>query len=238
MHSSQKIHRFGLCALLLLAGAAAGQAAEILWKQKNMPWTDTAGIKGARQAPLWTEGTLHRLPINLVLPGTAGAQPTRIFVQLGAISVEIAGKAVGEYGPGSFMSVPAGAKYALTTTAAGECTFLLLSAAGPAGGEVLWRTKNMPWADAAGIKGARQASLWAEGTLHRLPINQVLAGAAGSQPTRIFVQLGAISVEITGKAAGEYGPGSFVSVPAAAKYALTTTAAGECTFLLLQPAAP
>jgi hypothetical protein len=125
MHSLQKIRRLAFGAILLLAGAMASPAAEILWKARNIVWTDTAGIKGARNAPLWSEGTLHRLPINMVLPGEARPQTTRIVVMLGAISVEIAGQPSGEFGPGSFVSIPAGVKYALTATAAGECTFLL-----------------------------------------------------------------------------------------------------------------
>jgi hypothetical protein len=218
-------------AILLLAGVMSGPAAEILWKARNIAWTDTAGIKGAKNAPLWSEGTLHRLPINLVLPGEARPQGARILVMLGAISVEVAGKPAGEFGPGSFVSIPSGAKYALTTTAAGECTFLLQQA-DSAAAEVLWKARNIAWADTAGIKGAKNAPLWSEGTLHRLPINLVLPGEARPQATRVLVMLGAISVEIAGKSSGEFGPGSFVSIPAGAKYALTTTAAGECTFLL------
>ena len=125
MQALQRICWLALCAVLLLTGVAAGQAAETLWKAKNISWADTAGIKEAKHAPLWSDGTLHRLPINLILPGEARPQTTRILVMLGAISVEIAGQPFGEFGPGSFVSIPPGAKYALTATAAGECTFLL-----------------------------------------------------------------------------------------------------------------
>lgn len=125
MHSLKNSCRFGLGVALMLAGMPASQAAEVLWKARNIAWSDTAGIKGAKNAALWSEGALHRLPINMVLPGEARPQTTRIVVMLGAISVEIAGQPSGEFGPGSFVSIPAGAKYTLTATAAGECTFLL-----------------------------------------------------------------------------------------------------------------
>ncbi len=232
MYSLQKTRWLALCAALLLAGVAAGQAAEILWKAKNIPWADTAGIKGAKNAPLWSEGTLHRLPINMVMLGEARPQTTRVLVMLGAISVEIAGQPAGEFGPGSFVSIPPGAKYALTATAAGECTFLLQPGGPAAEREILRKAKNISWVETAGIKNAKNAALWAEGTLHRLPINMVLPGEARPQATRVLVMLGAISVEIAGQPVGEFGPGSFVSIPPGAKHALTATAAGECTFLL------
>jgi quercetin dioxygenase-like cupin family protein len=232
MHSLNYTRRLALCAVLSLAATAIGQAAETLWKAKNIPWADTPEIKGAKNARLWDQGALHRLPINMVLTGAAQPQATQILVTLGAISVEIAGKPSGEFGPGSFVSIPSGAKYALTATAAGECTFLLQNNSEGGDREVLSRAKNISWADTPSVKGAKNAQLWNGAALHRLPINMVLPGEAGSQGARLLVTLGAISVEIAGRPSGEFGPGSFISIPAGAKYALTATAAGECTFLL------
>jgi glyoxylate utilization-related uncharacterized protein len=151
---------------------------------------------------------------------------------LGAISVEVAGKPAGEFGPGSFVSIPSGAKYALTTTAAGECTFLLQQA-DSAAAEVLWKARKHRLGGHGRDQGGQERS--AVERRHLAPTADQL-GAARRSPARrprgVLVMLGAISVEIAGKSSGEFGPGSFVSIPAGAKYALTTTAAGECTFLL------
>lgn len=246
--------RWSAAAILALGTLRAFAADEAtLWRPKNIAWADTAAIKGAKHAPLWgsvggaAEGTLHRLPINLVLARAAQPQATRIVVLSGAIGVEIDGREAGDFGPGSYLAIPPGAKHTLTTSAAGECTFLLQTAAaaesGSAGAATLWRPKNFAWADTAAIKGAKHAPLWGDaagaeqGALHRLPINLVLAREARPQATRIVVLSGAIGVEIDGREVGDFGPGSFIAIPAGAKHALTTSAAGECMFLLQQSGA-
>lgn len=249
MFTFQSTLRWSAAAILAL-GMLRASAADlaILWRPKNIAWADTAAIKGAKHAPLWggaggaEEGTLHRLPINLVLARAAQPQATRIVVLSGAIGVEIDGRESGDFGPGSFIAIPAGAKHALTTSAAGECTFLLQTAVSAetaaTGNAKLWRPKNLTWAETVGIKSAKHAPLWgdataaAEGALHRLPINLVLTREGRPQVTRIVVLSGAIGVEIDGRESGDFGPGSYIAIPAGAKHALTTSAAGECMFLL------
>ena len=108
--------------LTVFAAAATVWGAAITWKSRDLKWTDSATIKGAKQCELGEGGVFHRLPINQVLAGTGAA---RLVVLFGSVSVEIAGRPVGEYGPGAYVSVPAGSKYNFTATAAGECTFLL-----------------------------------------------------------------------------------------------------------------
>jgi len=213
-----------------LALAAVAWGAPVALKSRDLKWTEHPAIKGAKQCELGEGGVFHRMPINQVLAGTGAA---RVVVLRGSISVEIAGQPVGEYGPGAYVSVPAGSKYTCTATAAGECTFLLqpVPAATP-DQAVTWRARDLKWTDHPTIKGAKQSALGEGGVFHRLPINQVLAGHHPARGTRAVVLLGSISVEIAGQPVGEYGPGAYVSVPAGSKYTLTATAAGECTFLL------
>lgn len=94
------------------------------------------------------------------------------------------------------------------------------------------KARELKWADNAAVKGARFAALEEGKGFHRLPINQVLAGGDAARGVEAVVLLGSISVEIDGRLAGEYGPGSYVAVPAGSKYTFTATAAGECTFFL------
>lgn len=217
-------------ALLLLALAPAVWAGPVAFKSRDLVWKDTPAIKGAKQSEVGEGVVFHRLPINQVL---AGAGAVRIMVLFGSVSVEIGGQAVGEYGPGSGVQVPAGSKYTLTATAAGECTFLLQPVeAPPVDQAVTWRARDLKWTDHTAIKGAKLAALGEVGTFHRLPINQVLSGHDVARSVRVLVQWGSISAEFDGQTAGEFGPGSYLSLPAGTKYMLTATAAGECTFLL------
>jgi quercetin dioxygenase-like cupin family protein len=153
----------------------------------------------------------------------------------------LAPRSAGEFGPGSFLTIPAGVKHAITATAAGECTLAVLespAASAPAAGQ---RARDLRWADFPAVKGGREAELWTaagRGALLRLPINLPLAREAQATDTRLIVLTGAIGVEIAGREHGEFGPGAFVSIPRGGKHALTATAAGECTFLLVQDAAP
>lgn len=217
-------------ALAVLAVAATAWGGEITWKSRDLKWSDNAAIKGAKQCELGEGGVFHRLPINQVLAGTGAA---RLVVLFGSVSVEIAGRPVGEYGPGAYVQVPSGSKYTLTATAAGECTFLLQHVADSGTDQVVtWRARDLKWTDNTAIKGAKMCALGEGGAFHRLPINQVLTGQNPSRGTRVVVLTGSISVEIAGQSVGEYGPGAYVSVPAGGKYNFTVTAAGECTFLL------
>ena len=108
--------------LAVFAAATTAWGAAITWKSRDLKWADNTAIKGAKQCDLGEGGAFHRLPINQLL---AGAGAARVVVLRGSISVEIAGQPVGEYGPGAYVTVPAGSKYTFTATAAGECTFLL-----------------------------------------------------------------------------------------------------------------
>lgn len=221
--------RLGAPLLALVLAAPAG-AAPVTLKSRDLKWTDNAAIKGAKLCAVGEGGVFHRLPINQVLGGSGAA---RAVVLLGSISVEIAGRPAGEYGPGSYVHVPAGSKYTFTATAAGECTFLLQHVADSTTDQaVTWKARDLRWTDNTAVKGAKLAALGEGGAFHRLPINQVVAGQNPAGGTRVAVLLGSISVEIDGRPAGEFGPGSYVFVPAGDKYTLTATAAGECTFLL------
>jgi quercetin dioxygenase-like cupin family protein len=226
-----RVVRHASVLVVLLGAGTLAPADEVLWRARNIPWSENTAIKGARTATLWNEGALHRVPINMVLASGTQSRGAHIFVLLGAISVEIAGEPAGEYGPGSFVSIPASTRYQLTTTAAGECTFLLQPARNAAG-RVLTRARDISWRDTPDIKGAKHAEAWPGAIAHRLPINMVLASKGKPEPARIVVWRGAVSLEIAGKPSGEFGPGSFISVPANTAYQLTATAAGECTFLL------
>lgn len=223
--------RLGATLLALVLAAPAGAApVTVTVKSRDLKWTDNAAIKGAKLCAVGEGGVFHRLPINQVLGGSGAA---RAVVLLGSISVEIAGRPAGEYGPGSYVHVPAGSKYTFTATAAGECTFLLQHFADSTTDEaVTWKARDLKWTENTAAKGAKIAALGEGGAFHRLPINQVVAGQNPARGTRVAVLFGSISVEIDGRPAGEFGPGSYVFVPAGAKYMLTATAAGECTFLL------
>jgi hypothetical protein len=209
-------------------------------RARDLVWSDEAAVKGAKRSVLWENGTqggmgaLHRVPINQVTAGSGGPGGVRVFILLGALSVELDGAAAGEFGPGSPVVVRPESRYAFTTTAAGECTFLLVRG-GPADAGDSMRARDLRWQDLPEPKGAKQASAWggpAGARLYRLPINTIIAGKAEGSERHGVVHRGAISVEIDGRAAGEFGPGSYVRVPAGAKFAFTATAAGECTFLL------
>ena len=237
------------CALAAAASLAAAESGPSLLRARSLNWSDTAGAKGARHAPIWGEAAagnqavLQRLPINTVIASDARPHDLRVLVLRGAISVEIAGREAGEFGPGSYLSVPRGTKHAFTTSAAGECTFLLqLAGTGGATEPVLLRARQIAWADTTGIKGAKHSVLAGfppadKGVLHRLPINLPYTLEAAAEETRIVVQRGAIGVEIDGKEHGEFGPGSALFVPRGAKLVLTATAAGECSFFLQRAAA-
>jgi quercetin dioxygenase-like cupin family protein len=239
-------------AFVLALSLPAGAAEPALRRARDLKWADFPAVKGASRAPLTTgaatdgEGALYRLPINLPLTREAIPTGSRVLVLRGAIGVEVGGRELGEFGPGSFVAIPAGAKHVLTASAAGECTFALLpapAAGGAAAATVASRARDLRWADFAAVKGAREAVLWdgtsaaGRGALLRLPINLPLTREAQPGTARLIVLTGAISVEIAGRECGEFGPGSFVAVPAAQKHVLTASAAGECTFLLAQDGA-
>lgn len=218
------------CALgLALAPAHATTRA------RDLAWVDDASIKGAKRSVLWEAqsgaGILHRVPINQVTAGTSGASEVRAFVLFGAVSVEVDGTTSGEFGPGSVVIVGPEKRYAFTTTAAGECTFLLVRGE-PTGGGGSTRARDLRWTELPEPKGAKQSPAWGGGAFYRLPINTVLGGPPSGSDRHAVVHWGAISVEIDGRSAGEFGPGSHVRVPAGARFAFTATAAGECTFLL------
>lgn len=220
--------------LALLVFVAPLWSAAVTWKARELKWADNATIKGAKLAAVGHGGTFHRLPINQVLAGGDAAQDARVVVLLGSISVEIDGKALGEYGPGAYVAVPARGKYTFTATAAGECTFFVQHAPPSGSAGVTWKARELKWTDSAAIKGAKLATVGDGGAFHRLLINQVLAGGDAARDALVVVLLGSISAEIEGEIAGEYGPGAYVAVPAGSEYTLTATAAGECTFLLQQ----
>jgi quercetin dioxygenase-like cupin family protein len=239
-------------AFALALALPAGAAEPALRRARDMKWADFPAVKGASRAPLTTgaatasEGALYRLPINLPWTRDAMAAGSRVLVLSGAVGVEVGGREFGEFGPGSYLAIPGGTKHVLTATAAGECTFAVLpapAAAGAAAATVASRARDVRWADFAAVKGGREAVLWGggeavgRGALLRLPINLPLARDAQPGMARLIVLTGAISVEIAGRECGEFGPGSFVAIPAAQKHVLTATAAGECTFLLAQEGA-
>jgi quercetin dioxygenase-like cupin family protein len=224
----------------------AGAAEPALRRARDIKWTDFPAVKGASRAPLTTgaatdgEGALYRLPINLPLTREAIPTGSRVLVLRGAVGVEVGGREFGEFGPGSYLAIPGGTKHVLTATAAGECTFAVLPAPAAGGAVNASRARDIRWADFAAVKGAREAVLWdgaGRGALLRLPINLPLTRDAQPGTARLIVLTGAISVEIAGRDCGEFGPGSFVAIPAAQKHVLTATAAGECTFLLAQDGA-
>jgi len=228
-------------ALTLVVTAMPAATETIAWKARDITWEVLPPLNNAYTAALWNDasgqGAIHRLPINQPLNGETGEVGLRVVIILGGLSVEAHGDLVGEYGPGSFVSIPLGTRYALTATAAGECTFLLMHSATTAAETVAQKARSIAWEALPPIKDAYTTALWkdavGQGAIHRLPINQPLSGGTGAAGLRAVIMLGALSVDVDGELVGEYGPGSFVSIPHGARFALTATAAGECTFLIL-----
>lgn len=229
------------CAALagLLAATLAASTVDAR-KARELNWRPLPSIKGGFVAPLWENhlgsGALHRLAINQPFKPESNADALRVLVLFGGLGVEIDQRILGEFGPGSSVTIPAGSACALTATAAGECTFLLIRSPGARVEAAGKKGRDHSWQPLAAIKGAFSATLWSgtesSGALHRLAINQPHQSTARGDGARLVVLLGAITVAVDQRILGEFGPGSFVSIPGGARYSTTATAAGECTYLV------
>jgi len=111
------------------SGAVAGEA-PTLWSAAEVRWGDLPGVPGARQALLWGDpersdhGTLDRWPAGASIPARVAPHDIHIVVFTGTLTIEIDGEEAGQFGPGSFVRIPEGARYAPGCEAAGECNFV------------------------------------------------------------------------------------------------------------------
>jgi len=125
----------------LIASTAAAADAPTFWTSGQVKWTDVAERAGAKQALLWSDaatgdkGTLNRWKFNTKNPPRADAHDTHFVVLAGTFTLDLDGAEQKQFGPGGFVSIPKGTRYAPGCEAAGECIFVMHQPAGAATGK-------------------------------------------------------------------------------------------------------
>lgn len=129
-----------LVTLGLIVSAAVAAEAPTLWTSSQVKWNDVAEPAGAKQALLWSDaatgdkGTLNRWKFNTKNPPRADGHDTHFVVLAGTFTLEFEGEEQKQFGPGGFVSIPKGTRYAPGCEAAGECVFVMHAPGGGAAG--------------------------------------------------------------------------------------------------------
>lgn len=128
----------GLIGLCAFASAAAAADTPTFWTSSQVKWTEVAEPAGARQAPLWDDpatgdkATLNRWKFNTKNPPRTEAHDTHFVILAGTFTLDLDGAEQKQFGPGGFVSIPKGTRYAPGCEAAGACVFVMHRPAGAA----------------------------------------------------------------------------------------------------------
>jgi quercetin dioxygenase-like cupin family protein len=101
---------------------------------------------------------------------------------------------------------------------------------------VLQPASEMQWADVAGVKGAKQATLWgnpqktAHGVIDRLPAGTQVPLHTHTSDLRTVMISGTLVVTLEGQSAKELGSGSYWFLPGGVKHTTSCKAGADCVF--------
>ena len=126
--------RYLACAFVVgfvfaVAGMAIAAEKAIVTPAAELKWTDSAVMKGAKQAVLWGDpakgayGTLKSMPGGTMLGLHTHTHAQRVVLVSGTIEFNMEGEAKKDLGAGSYVSIPAGAAHDATCKPGPDCVY-------------------------------------------------------------------------------------------------------------------
>ena len=115
-------------AVAATAGMALAAEKAVVTSASELKWVDSP-MKGAKQAVLWGNpakgpyGTLKSLPGGTALGLHTHTHAQRVVLVSGTIEFNMKGEPKKDLGPGSFVSIPAGAPHDATCKAGADCVY-------------------------------------------------------------------------------------------------------------------
>ena len=131
MPRSRAVLRAVVTGVALFASAGGAADAPTLWTSAQVEWAEVAEPAGGRQALLWKDaatgdkGTLNSWKFNTRNPPRTSDRDTHFVVLAGTFTVDLDGAEQKQFGPGGFVSIPRGTRYAPGCEAVGECIFVM-----------------------------------------------------------------------------------------------------------------